>query len=131
MGVDEHADLVGDSYVVAWTPNDELSRRSDYVIGVRVGGYPDETGWSLRYACTRSFVRGRGEGAEAVGLRDMALQLLFDGCEPVEVLREFSRIPAWRKTRLASGHWALIPGRWDEWNPHNDPATDEYWECAD
>ena len=56
MGVDEHADLVGDSYVVAWTPNDELSRRSDYVIGVRVGGYPDETGWSLRYACTRSFV---------------------------------------------------------------------------
>lgn len=131
MRADHRADLLGDSYVVAWTPDDELGRRSEYVLGVKVGSHPDETGWSLRYACTRSFVRGRGEGAEAVGLREMALQLLFDGCVPADVLREFSRIPAWRQMRLASGHWAFIPGRWNEWNPHNDPATDEYWVRVD
>ena len=120
MSVDRLDDLVGDSYLVAWTPKD----------GVRVGDHPDETGWSLRYACTREFVGRRGEGAEAAGLRDLALQLLFDACRPTDVLREFSRIPAWRKTRLASGHWAFIPGRWGEWNPHNDPDTDDYWERA-
>ena len=121
--------LPGDGYIVAWTPDDRLGQEGKHVVGVQVGPHPDSTGWSLRYEMTVHDVSGR-EG-ESVRLRDMALQLLFAGCAPADVLREFSRIPAWRKMRLGRGHWAFTPGRWREWSPHNDPSTDDYWETSE
>ena len=119
----------GDGYIVAWTPDDRLGQEGRHLVGVQVGRHPDSNGWSLRYELTESFEAG--SKGESVRLRDMALKLLFDGCAPSDVLREFSHIPAWRKMRLEGGHWAFIPGRWREWNPHNDPETDHYWKASE
>ena len=114
-------------YLIAWTPNDEIGRQHGRTAGVRVGPWPDRAFWSDPYELTLTpdFV---GTDDEARYLRDIAFQIVLDGCPPADVLREFSRIPAWRRMRLTSGHWAFIPGQWREWNPHNDPATDRYWE---
>ena len=118
--------LLEGGYIIAWTPDDTLGKEFGHVVGVKVGPHPDCTGWSIVYELTVSHPAGTED--ESVDLRDTALQLLFDGCHPKDVLREFARIPAWRKTRLSGGHWAFFPGLWRTWRPHNDPATDDYWD---
>ena len=113
-------------YMISWTPDDEIGRQGDRTVGVQVGPWPDTTGWSDAYELTvhAEFV---GTDREAAHLRDLALQLVLDGCPPADVLGEFSRILVWRQLRVATGAWAFVPDRWSEWNPHFSADTDDYW----
>ena len=113
-------------YAVAWTPDDETGRDSGRTVGVKVGPWPKRAWWTDAYelVVTPTFV---GTDQEAQYLRDIALQILLDGCSPQALLDEFSRIPAWRRMRLTDGAHAFIPGRWSEWSPHHSDTTAAYW----
>ena len=122
-------ELQDGGYMVSWTPDDEAIRKRGYAMGVQVGPWPDRGGWSDNYLLTvpAEFV---GTDRESAHLRDLAFQLVLDGCSPADVLREFSRIPAWRRMKLTNEAWAFIPDRWCEWNPHHSSDTDHYWARA-
>ena len=109
---------------------------NDYMIGaireddptaVRVGPWPDRTGWSGEYLETSgcNFAEWPPEDLETHGhvLLNEAAHLMFRGCDPQQILREFAKIKAWRRLsniRLTLGvvDRAFIRGG-HEWYPHN------------
>ena len=108
------------NYMIAWNydPPD-----------VKVGPWPDLAGWSSRYfgssgCCDAGFL-GASRNEQVQRLQGMALDLLFDGISPENVLREFSKIRVWREMGIL-----LPPGYYERahliddqgnlrWSPHN------------
>ena len=109
-----------DNYMIAWNYDPPT---------VKVGPWPDLTGWSERYfstsgCCYGSFL-GASRNEQAQWLQGIALDLLFDGHSRSEVLREFSKIRVWREMGIL-----LPPGYYERahllddqgnlrWSPHN------------
>ena len=112
-----------EQYIIAW--DIEPTPR------VKVGPWPDRSGWSNEYLSTSGWPyeafqqMDRNEQAQA--LLNLAADLMFEGIDRVQILREFSRIDVWREMSvlLPSGRWQLAltenplkPGEY-QWNPHN------------
>lgn len=111
-----------DNYMVAWdAPFGGTTPRQ-----VEVGEWPDQTGWSDAYELTTgfcdSFFHELSEEEQAQALLNLAADMMFDGLAAQDVLREFSKIRAWREmgVLLPAGHYsrAFLPGSGD-WNPYN------------
>ena len=109
----------GNDYMIAW---DSLTKTPR----VRVGPWPDRTGWSDDYrlttGCCDVYFHRLSESEQAQALLNLAADLMFTGVAPRDVLQEFSKIRTWREmgVRLPSGDCerAFLPGRVD-FNPHN------------
>ena len=93
---------------------------------LEVGPWPDRTCWARSFTsstgcCDAEFEQMSGTD-QAQALLNLAAQLMFQGCEPTDVLNKFARISVWRdmSVLLPSGRCdrAFIAGNMN-WNPHN------------
>ena len=107
-----------DKYMIAWNHPDDPS-------AVRVGPHPGD-GWAHEYVSAR-YPTGDWPPANrdehGQGLLNQAVQLMFDGADPKQVLREFAKIEAWRELRNVQfvgyrSERIFIEGN-PAWNPHN------------
>ena len=108
------------NYMIAAQHRDDPS-------AVRVGPWPDTTGWSAAYfytvGCCFSGWPPRNAKEHGRALLNEAANLMFLGGNPRQVLQEFAKIKAWRDLRSVqfAGQRAtrtFISGNPD-WNPHN------------
>ncbi len=93
---------------------------------LEVGAWPDRTGWSDSFdsstgCCDTAFTQMSGTD-QAQALLNLAAQLMFEGCEPTDVLNKFSRIGVWRDMSVLFPYGrcgrAFIAGDVN-WSPHN------------
>ena len=109
--------------------------RNDYMIAVqfkdghsavRVGRWPDRSGWSTPYdytvGCCFSRWPPTNRDAHGQALLNEAAGLMFMGVDPKQILQEFAKIEAWRELGNIqfAGTWsgrAFMSGD-PAWNPH-------------
>ena len=110
-----------DKYMIAWRTN----FCEDGPPMVKVGPWPDRTGWTDGLHATGHFpaFQEMTPGQQAQALLNLAAQMMFHGVPPADILREFAKIAVWRDMGFIEPTGfvtrAFIPGRYDEWNPHD------------
>ena len=69
------------------------------ISSVKVGPWPDTTRWSENYTastgCDNNSYRKLSEVEQAQVLLNLAADLMFQGADPSDVLREFGKIRIW------------------------------------
>ena len=113
-------DYTGNDFMVAWNAPPQEPQ-------VKVGPWPDSSGWSSPYMMTTGCCDGTflelSDADRAVRLVYQAAGMMFAGVPPEDVLREFAQIRVWRdmSALMPAGHYdrAFIPGRPLEWSPHH------------